>query len=297
MIGGFKRRAPWAAGLISLFFGPSIGMFYLGRGWTGLAYFFAPWVVGAVLLAALHFEVIRAPFDVIWWPAVIVVHLAGVVHAVIVASRGFQRPRWYARWYALLAIYAAPLLTAFVLRTFVLEPFTIPAGSMSPTVNPGDYVLVSKRSGRIYERGDLIAHLFPEDGRIIYLKRVIGLPGDTVQYREGRLYINGEMADRTSEGVWRYVSRSGEAVGVPVYRETLAGGRSYRILEIDDGRAADDTRVYSVPPGHVFVLGDNRDDSRDSRYFGAVPADLVVGRPVLALWDGPPAKFGVRRLE
>lgn len=187
--------------------------------------------------------------------------------------------------------YAA--LIALVVRTFLFEPFNIPSGSMLPTLLIGDYLFVSKYSygyskhsfpfspglfsGRILEqqpeRGDVIVFKLPSDNQTDYIKRIIGLPGDRIMVRDGILHINGVPVSRQKiEGT------DPQAPGGTIYLETLPNGVTHRIREVSDGEFADNTREYEVPPGHYFVMGDNRDNSQDSRFIGPIPAENLVGR-------------------
>lgn len=191
------------------------------------------------------------------------------------------------------------VLLALVIRSVLFQPFSIPSGSMRPTLLEGDYLFVTKWaygysrhalpfspnlfSGRIWsgepERGDVAVFKFPPNPSIDYIKRVIGLPGDRIQVRDGLLRINGapirrELIDRIDD------EDVTERVGpVDVYRETLPNGVSYRTLDLSKGTPGDDTREFIVPEGHYFMMGDNRDNSTDSRFnVGYVPADHLVGR-------------------
>lgn len=200
-------------------------------------------------------------------------------------------------------LYAA--LIAIGIRTVAFEPFNIPSGSMIPTLLVGDYLFVSKFSygysrhsmpfspnlfdGRIFgslpRRGDVAVFKLPRDGATDYIKRIIGLPGDRIQVRAGRLYVNGELVPRESLGPYT-VEGDGPRITVRLYRETLPGSAglpavSHEILESTDDGPFDNTVEFRVPEGHVFAMGDNRDNSLDSRAMNAVgfiPIENLVGR-------------------
>lgn len=203
------------------------------------------------------------------------------------------------------------LLIALVFRTFLFHPFNIPSGSMEPTLFIGDYLFVSKFAygysrysfpidlsfidGRIWEgtpeRGDVAVFRPSREPNTDYIKRVIGLPGDRIQMRDGVLYINDEAVPREPLGEWDGDRSMGAAMQ---YRETLPNGVSY--ITLDSRRTAgDDTRVFEVPPDHYFLMGDNRDNSLDSRFLdgpvGFVPAENLVGRAEVIFFsvDGAPA--------
>jgi signal peptidase I len=193
---------------------------------------------------------------------------------------------------------------AIGIRTVAFEPFNIPSGSMIPTLLVGDYLFVSKYSygysrfslpgwftnldvfdGRVLghppERGDVAVFKLPTDVSKDYIKRIVGLPGDRIQVRGGILYINGEPVKR--ERIADFEQRDlGGVTRVPQYIETLPNGRSHRIIEASgDTGWLDNTPVYTVPPGHYFAMGDNRDNSQDSRVtdlVGFIPAENLVGR-------------------
>ena len=175
------------------------------------------------------------------------------------------------------------LLIVLVIRSFVFEPFRIPSGSMMPTLLQGDFIFVKKYSYGLRlpvvetkiietgspERGDVIVFRLPQNPSVNYIKRVVGLPGDTVVYENHRLTINGEQVQ---------LERGPAAnEGLPVYVEHL-GDRSHEILIMNDYSVKDD--VYAVPEGHYFVMGDNRDNSKDSRFIEAIPETHLVGEAV-----------------
>ena len=191
---------------------------------------------------------------------------------------------------------------AMLIRTVAYEPFNIPSGSMKPTLLVGDYLFVSKFSfgysryslpfglplipGRIMftepERGDVVVFKLPTDRSTDYIKRIVGLPGDKVQMVKGTLHINDKAVKRRHAG--EFVEKdewSGRYRRIPRYIETLPNGRQYFILEETESGPADNTQVYSIPDGHYFAMGDNRDRSQDSRFLDAVgyiPRQNLVGR-------------------
>jgi signal peptidase I len=191
------------------------------------------------------------------------------------------------------------LILALVIRTFLFQPFSIPSGSMRPTLLEGDYLFVTKWSygysryslpfspdlfaGRIWggkpERGDVAVFKFPPNPSLDYIKRVIGLPGDRVQMKGGQLFINGQAVPREKVGQIDNPDITEVDRPVDVWRETLPNGVSYDTLDLTPNSIGDDTREYVVPDGHYFMMGDNRDNSTDSRFtVGFVPEDHLVGR-------------------
>ena len=221
-------------------------------------------------------------------------------------------------------------LAAWAFRSFVVAPFNIPSGSMLPALYIGDYVMVAKWpygfsrysfpftfpsfSGRLLmhlpQRGD-VAVFRPPGGDTDYIKRVIGLPGDTIEVRDGMLILNGKPLPRQSlppfampisaNSPCKVVPPANPMVSslgpertfclYPAYRETLPGGPSYTVLDQVDNPRADDVPAARVPAGHLFMMGDNRDDSLDSRFsvaeggIGFVPVENLVGRALVTFWS------------
>lgn len=193
------------------------------------------------------------------------------------------------------------IVLALIIRTFFLEPFNIPSGSMRPTLQIGDYLFVSKPAygyskysfpfgmapidGRIGpgaepKRGDVVVFKLPYNTSIDYIKRIVGLPGETIQVIEGELYINRRKVPRESVGLKR-IEKDGKVTSIMEYKQTLPGGAKFSIYEEADDRVLDNTLEYVVPEGHYFMMGDNRDNSQDSRvldHVGYVPLENIVGR-------------------
>ncbi|MBM3568564.1 MAG: signal peptidase I [Alphaproteobacteria bacterium] len=199
-------------------------------------------------------------------------------------------------------------LIALGIRTLAYEPFNIPSESMLPTLLVGDYLFVSKFSygysrhsmlfspplfkGRVFEtppkRGDVAVFKLPRDNSTDYIKRIVGLPGDRIQMRGGVLHLDGQPIRRERVEDFRYLTRSGQLQRLAQYRETLPDGTSFLTLDLDANGDLDNTREYVVPPGHYFAMGDNRDNSLDSRVpagVGFVPAENLVGRADLMFFS------------
>jgi signal peptidase I len=190
------------------------------------------------------------------------------------------------------------ILAVLVLRSFIVEPFRIPSGSMMPTLLAGDFILVNKFSYGVRlpvintkfisigkpERGDVMVFRYPKNPSIDYIKRVVGIPGDKIAYYNKQLFVNGEPATQTGLGAYDGVGAGVSMAGAQMQSENLAGVEHNILLDPQKGTLEGE---FQVPDGRYFVMGDNRDHSNDSRYWGVVPEENLVGKAFMIWmnWD------------
>ncbi|HLF98755.1 MAG TPA: signal peptidase I [Methylococcaceae bacterium] len=190
------------------------------------------------------------------------------------------------------------ILIVLLLRSFLVEPFRIPSSSMMPTLLVGDFILVNKftyglrlpvlrtkiREGNLPQRGDIVVFRYPKEPSMDYIKRIIGVPGDRIAYYRKQLYINGQPVELTALGGYVGGGKGRSMTGAARYLEELQGV-PHDIL-IREGQPSVEGE-FTVPEGQYFVMGDNRDNSNDSRYWGTVPEDNLVGKAFLIWmnWD------------
>nr|CRH04549.1 Signal peptidase I [Candidatus Magnetococcus massalia] len=237
----------------------------------------------------------------------------GTAAAVGLIIGGFallwQGRRWFASEHPAIEYYDAIVVAlgiAMVIRTFVVEPFKIPSGSMIPTLLVGDYLFVNKvaygyrlpySNNRILmgegpKRGDIAVFEFPMDPAKDYIKRIVGLPGDRIAYQDKRLYVNGQPVKYDLQGRYTYSNELSRPVSTVRFTETI-GERAYDIL-VQPTVPPGHRMQQVVPEGHYFVMGDNRDNSNDSRFWGFVPAHRLVGEAVRLFWSWDGLEGSVR---
>lgn len=271
----------WIAAALSIFAMP-LGMLYVDRPRLYFVYFAG--LLASALLVAFVFRTSTA-MPAFFTATAILFQIVSATHAYRIAARAPTRDSrpWTSRWYGLLAVVLCTFLALLSFRAFVAEPFRVPGQSMLPTIRAGAYVVVRKLGYGNYKtygirllhteiseslnRGDVLAFEWPSDRRQSLLKRLIGLPGDHIEYSDKHLYVNGQLI-------------SGEPVALEGDLEILREA-GYQIAIQPSVPSTD--FVTEVQPGHLFFLGDNRDRSNDSRYWGEVPFDHVIGKVVFVL--------------
>lgn len=299
----------WVAAVLALI-SPPLGMLYVARLALAAIYLVAGLGIGMLIWIYLH----RYPLVSIMLNFAYVI--VGIIHSYRLASlypAEKSRPR-YSRWYGLPGIYLGVFAVVFGFRAFLFEPFRFPSGSMIPTIEPGSNMLVQKWGYGHYgsygllpfqrpissglQRGELIVFDYPGDKEVQYAKRLIGLPGDKIEYRNKQISINGIAVPQHREGEYFNSVNGGSPELLTRFVESIEG-RDYSIV-LNNAVTRDFPDAISflfrekcnyephavtcvVPAGHYYVMGDNRDNSNDSRYWGFVPADHVVGKVLYIL--------------
>jgi signal peptidase I len=295
----------WTAALLGLFALP-LALLYVARPILAAVYLGAYLLISLANVAFLHSSAVSSliPFALV---------LAGTWHAYRLAGNypaDTRRP-WYSHWYGLVAVGALVVLVFGGIRAFLFEPFKVPSGAMIPSIPPHSHVIATKWGYGNYRaygvslartelsaplnRGDIVVFEYPVDRSLDYVKRVTGLPGDKVSYRSKQLSINGREVPTRRVEEYRGSSKDYWGTAYSQFAETL-DDTEYRIIQDSTAPALMPPAMFvkfrdrcsismtgidcEVPPGHLFVLGDNRDNSSDSRVWGFVPIRNVVGRVV-----------------
>lgn len=283
------RRGSDSIILIGLLFGPFALLLWLGRGRLAFLYLLMQVIVVGLVIAVVAMGFVAPPAWGLGLVAIVLnvpLHIVGVFHAFRIRDVSLSRP-WFSRWYAVLILpVAASWVVASGVREYLYQSYTAPSASMVPGLMVGDYFFVSKTAYGQPRRGDIVVFKLPRDPQIDYVKRLIGLPGDRIQMKDGIVHLDGRALPLT------------RAQGIPCvegercnfFRETLPDGRSYVINDTTPNGLMDNTGEYVVPEGHYFMLGDNRDNSLDSRFgepqgIGDIPRENLVGPVTLIYWN------------
>ena len=301
----FPSKKVWITTLISFLLGPSFGFCYLGKGKTALFYLLGGLLVVIAIFVMRQYDIISMHPVHLMNNGLLALDLAGTAHCFTVARRQeiFSHSRWYSRWYALASFMLIPLCLALLFRLYCYEPFHIPSISMSPTINSGDYLFISKFAYKhsLPQRGDVVVLKVSKKNSTFYtlllVKRIIGLPGDTIQIKENNLYINDTATITMPLGTYTLFPQGKEALILDQFIETLPEGKVIKILK--EPKNAEDTPVFVVPQGHYFVLGDNRNRSHDSRStaLGFIPEKDIKGKASVVIWNDNTTKLSYSPIE
>ncbi len=302
MFSGFKERRPWAAALVTFIFDPFLGMLYLNRGIIGCAYLGLVFVAVVAVFAFLKPHYLAVPDIYFLWAVSIPIRIAGSAHSFIIARRrsSTETMRWYSHWYALILIGLLLPASGIAIRSFLYQPFDITSGSMNPTLNMGDHIYAEKHpyNYSLPHRGDVIVFRAPHHEGEDWVKRVVGMPGDRIQVLNGNLYVNGTAAQLRRIENFNADCDFGVCTPACQFIELLPGAPPHHILKAMDERPPDDLPELVVPAGNYFVLGDNRDNSVDSRNgLGFIPASAIVGKASIKWIDGTAHRWVWQRID
>lgn len=295
-----KKRRAWLAALLSLLL-PGLGQLYNRQARLALVLMIVPlllagpalWLMGAV------------PADAVVpvYAIVLFVWFANLLFAIIQAIIGARRVKsillaWFNRWYVYIGLWVL-LAVLQSLAPFLpvrsVTHYNIPSGSMIPTLWAGDHLEARTHafSGRMPSRGEIAVFRTPAEPDVDFVHRIIGLPGDRIQLREGRLYLNAALVERVPLSETEAAPLVQQRKNLQLYRETLPGGTSYLIAEASDDERLDNTPEFIVPADHVFVLGDNRDGANDSRGTrGFIPIAGLRDEPLFIYWSADKSRIG-----
>jgi signal peptidase I len=295
-----KKRRAWLAALLSLLL-PGLGQLYNRQVRLALV------LIAINLILSVpgkwFFAAVSAGVVV---PAYVVALLAALAYFVFAIAQAAIHARrvksislaWFNRWYVYLGLYVFLVIVegvASLAPVPSIDAYNSPSSSMSPTLVEGDYYQTRTLAfaGRLPERGEIAVFRPPSEPEVDFVKRIIGLPGDRIQFRQGRLYINDILVDRVELPPEEASSLPHYRPDDRIYREVLPGGASHLISEIGDDEQLDNTPEFLVPAEHVLVLGDNRDRSNDSRgSLGFIPLANLHDKPLFIYWSGDKSRIG-----
>ena len=308
MLEAVAKPRRWPLAVFLTWFGFGSGYLYVGRPKrallavaTSILFLIIPWLGLGGWLAR--------PWTIFILIGLSIVAFIGfaIDAACIAANSSNYAPRWYNRWWLYLGLAIAGMALGWlpdVAEAFSKKPvrsFSIPSSAMEPTLRVGDYAFADMRAFDATEpsRGDIVVFTLPRDASTIYVKRIVALPGEKVQMKSGILHIDGQAVPIVDAGTYMLDSPTEPKNSTParLKRETLPNGVSHATLDLVDNGFYDNTPVYQVPPGHYFMMGDNRDNSTDSRgpsQFGYIPRANVSGRISWIYWSRDLSRIGTK---
>lgn len=288
-----KPRHPAGLVAIALTLGAPALMLWMGRFKLSLIYAIAAvllivaWLVGAVNGFMSTFAWSWLSLDILLAVLSWAIAAVALLHSFKLNKAPPLRP-WYSKWFIALPAYTImAVVFAVTIRNFLYQPFNNPSSSNEPSLMHGDYFFVSRLAylHRDPERRDIAVFKLTSNTSIDYVKRIIGIPGDRIQMKQGIVYLNDQALKQESVTLDPFFAFDPE---LTFFRETLPSGRSYVISNTFNDSPVDNTDVFVVPEGHYFAMGDNRDNSQDSRYlepFGYILRANFVGRYAVRLWN------------
>lgn len=306
-------RSRWSTALVSLFGGPFGGFLWIGAGRAAIIWLI---VVSLASVAVCYVGLPVLPSANLAWLADFAGLGLAVLSAAIVVpfARRFRPDKWYAHGlWVLILVALTSYGAALAIRTFLFQPFSMPSGNMEPTLQLGDYFFASKYAygygrysapfgllpveGRVLgsppRRGDVVVFRPRGDPETDYVERIVGMPGDRIQMIDGRLNINRVPVELEDLGEYA----ADDVRSARLQRETLPEGVSYLVIDYTEPSIGDVTPEIAVPAGEYFMLGDNRDNSADSRFtMGTVPYANLVGKAVRLFWNSNGVDYAARQV-
>ncbi len=304
-----RKTNPIIAGFIAFILSPIVGMLWLNKGKWAIGYVLLPILFLVTLLVLNNFDILNLELEYAYNIFSYIYITIGLIHCIIIArnTKEIQMQRWYARWGNIAMIIFVPIFAALCFRSLAYAPYHIPSGSMRPTLLVGDYIFTekftygynkysfpfnlplieNKGKNKLPQRGDIVIFKVNiKDKNIDFVKRIIGLPNDSIQIIDGNLYINDKKVQRRKIEDYIYTNSKGKDYILSQYIEISPEGKEYLILDKKEESEWDNTKIYNVPEGHYFVMGDNRDNS-DSRQglVRYVPLENIVGKASVIVWS------------
>src|SRR3989338_599209 len=299
----YMKRKPWLAGLLSLIC-PGLGQIYCGQMIAGVLLFFIfPfWKLSYAILTNLDFLPHKFSLLIIFMCFVPFIGLSICVHAILLAKKTKDSSlKKYQNVYVYIVLFiflsGAYKITGKLSEIYFAEAFRIPAGAMEPTLKIGDNIIVNKiyhLMDRNPKRGEMVVFRYPINPSTIYIKRIEGIPGDTLEIRKGTVLINGQPVSKVIQTDRYILDDIEDADSMNLYKEITGDVSHYTLYYSPNLKEQEDFAPITIPPNNFFVMGDNRDKSSDSRVWRFVPRENILGKPLFIWWSTDKNQAGWR---